>query len=487
MTTHEQIQKAAVGQPKKRVVTGETAVPAPARGEMTAEEIQRTYGNRAAQRILQAKLKLGPAGDSYEQEADKVAQQVVNNIHQPQPVQRQEGEEEELQAKPLAEGIQRIQRQEDEDELMAKRVDSAVQREGEEDELMAKANHGMEGGDVDTGVAEAIESARGGGQALAEGVRSSMEQGFGADFSGVRIHTGGQAEALNRSLNARAFTTGNNIFFGQGQYNPTSREGQELLAHELTHTVQQGAAEALPIQRAWDVASTEQQHPKAFAALLEKMHEIPMFRRSIITELAAVTDSPGQLDELIKRVPATELKVHLANFPHAALLKRIVYLCSGPSEFNKIMGNITNLNAKEDVVSLLNENGEAGLTEIESIFDTKRVSEGLKAANGTIISKITVDSFKGEHFTAVRDALNALDGTKERNWGGKWGDYHGNEEGNLPGVAGRGGYKEYYVRPGPLEGGWGGRRLVVHNATKRVYYTWTHYGEQGKPAFVRIR
>ena len=252
MGTYEQVRKGTQVEAKKPVVVGrKTAVSAPKGGETSAEEIQRTYGNRAAQRIIQAKLKLGPAGDSYEQEADKVAQQVVSNIHQPQPVQRQEGEEEELQAKPLAEGIQRIQRQEDEDELMAKRVDSAVQREGEEDELMAKANHGMEGGDVDETVAQTIDSARGGGQALAEGVRSSMEQGFGADFSGVRIHTGGQAEALNRSLNARAFTTGSNIFFGQGQYNPTSKAGQELLAHELTHTVQQGAAGVVRGKRPW--------------------------------------------------------------------------------------------------------------------------------------------------------------------------------------------------------------------------------------------
>ena len=62
---------------------------------------------------------------------------------------------------------------------------------------------------------------------------------MGADFSGVRVHTGGQADTLNRNLSARAFTTGQDIFFKQGEYSPGSSGGRELLAHELTHVVQQ--------------------------------------------------------------------------------------------------------------------------------------------------------------------------------------------------------------------------------------------------------
>ncbi len=140
-----------------------------------------------------------------------------------------------MQAKPLADRISQVRR--------AYLASAGVQREGmEEEELQASPKHGLEGGDVDTDVARSIESAKGGGAPLHDGVRSSMEQGFGADFSGVRVHTGGEADALNRSLNARAFTTGNDIFFGKGQYNPGSSGGQELIAHELTHTVQQNAA-----------------------------------------------------------------------------------------------------------------------------------------------------------------------------------------------------------------------------------------------------
>jgi hypothetical protein len=86
---------------------------------------------------------------------------------------------------------------------------------------------------------EAIQRARGGGQALDKGVQGRMESAFGADFSGVRVHTDIQADTLNRELNSRAFTTGHDIFFRQGAHNPGSSSGRELLAHELTHVVQQ--------------------------------------------------------------------------------------------------------------------------------------------------------------------------------------------------------------------------------------------------------
>lgn len=91
-------------------------------------------------------------------------------------------------------------------------------------------------------VEQTIQQARGGGQALDHSVRTQMEPAFKADFSGVRVHTDGQADNLNRSLSARAFATGQDIFFKQGEYNPGSSTGRELLAHELTHVVQQNGA-----------------------------------------------------------------------------------------------------------------------------------------------------------------------------------------------------------------------------------------------------
>jgi hypothetical protein len=88
-------------------------------------------------------------------------------------------------------------------------------------------------------VERSIDQARGGGHGMDHGTRTRMESGFGADFSGVRIHTDNRADALSQSLSARAFTTGGDVFFRQGEYNPGTSGGRALLAHELTHVVQQ--------------------------------------------------------------------------------------------------------------------------------------------------------------------------------------------------------------------------------------------------------
>src|SRR6266511_2857980 len=85
----------------------------------------------------------------------------------------------------------------------------------------------------------AIAAERGRGASLPEPVRADMEHRLGSDFSGVRVHHDRQADTLNHALAAEAFTTGTDIFFSGGSYNPTSSAGRELLAHELTHVAQQ--------------------------------------------------------------------------------------------------------------------------------------------------------------------------------------------------------------------------------------------------------
>jgi hypothetical protein len=82
------------------------------------------------------------------------------------------------------------------------------------------------------------------GQPLNADTRGEMESAFGQDFSGVRVHTGQKADHLNQEVQAKAFTTGKDIFFRGGAYSPSSSEEKELLAHELTHVVQQQNAPA---------------------------------------------------------------------------------------------------------------------------------------------------------------------------------------------------------------------------------------------------
>ena len=164
---------------------------------------------------IQAKLTIGKVGDKYEQEADAVAADVVKKINNPASqsldsgnnVQRQEMPEEELQMKPI------------------------LQRNG-----------GVGGGAASEKLEQKIESARGSGQSLDSGLQTKMGDAMGADFSGVKIHTDSQSDQLNRSIQAKAFTTGKDVFFRQGAYAPQSEGGQELIAHELTHVVQQGGA-----------------------------------------------------------------------------------------------------------------------------------------------------------------------------------------------------------------------------------------------------
>ncbi|BAY26506.1 hypothetical protein NIES2100_63220 [Calothrix sp. NIES-2100] len=171
-------------------------------------QLQRQIGNRAVTQLIQAKLTVNPADDIYEQEADRTALAVVNSLNAPASptAQRQEMPEEEdkIQTKPL---IQRM-----------------------------SAESGME---VTPQLEESIQQARGSGQPLADSIREPIEQAVGADFSGVRIHTDAQADQFNQSIQAKAFTTGEDVFFKQGAYNPGSQGGQELIAHELTHVVQQ--------------------------------------------------------------------------------------------------------------------------------------------------------------------------------------------------------------------------------------------------------
>jgi hypothetical protein len=229
--------------------------------------LQQSHGNSYVQRLLssrvvQAKLTINRPGDVYEREADSVANAVTQNLVsgvqrettedlgaegveeeeeelQTMPashLQRQAEEEEELQMKPVS----AIQRQaEEEEELQTKPVSQIQRQAEEEEEVQAKAGEGRIM-PVPEAIETGIDANRSGGQPLPESVRASLEPQFGHDFSQVHIHTDAEADSLSQQLGARAFTTGGDIFFKSGEYNPKNPSGLKLLAHELTHTLQQG-------------------------------------------------------------------------------------------------------------------------------------------------------------------------------------------------------------------------------------------------------
>jgi hypothetical protein len=224
----------------------------------------KVYGNRPA---IQPKIAVGAPGDKYEQEADRMAAQVMSMaapVHSPS-VQRQAApeeeevptnpleasitplvqrevmpEEEEVQMKPLTTGtLQREAMPEDEEPVQTKPLANTLQREAmPEEEAQAKpslqrATDGslQAGGDVES----RLNTTKGGGSPLPKDLQSFMQPRFGADFSKVRVHTGSEAVQMNRDLGAQAFTHGSDIYFGEGK----APAKDELTAHELTHVVQQ--------------------------------------------------------------------------------------------------------------------------------------------------------------------------------------------------------------------------------------------------------
>jgi hypothetical protein len=155
-------------------------------------------------RVVRRKLVVGAADDPAEHEADRMADEVLARLRD------------------------------------TKAGDSASTWVGR-DTRIRRASIGAEGGAVDDGLARDISAARRGGAALPDDVQRTMGDAFGTDFRDVRVHTDAAASTLNRQLSARAFTVGRDVFFDRGQYQPQREEGRRLLAHELAHTVQQGA------------------------------------------------------------------------------------------------------------------------------------------------------------------------------------------------------------------------------------------------------
>lgn len=211
---------------------------------------------------IQCKLRVGAPDDPLEQEADAMADHVMRMPEAG--IQRKCShceEEEQLQLKPQISFIQRkCSHCEEEEHLQLKPQPSFIQRKCshcEAEEQVQRSpqpawiqKKGTESpAAVEPSLASRIEGSRGGGSGMDAPVKSFMEDRFSADFSGVRIHTGTEASRFSQQLNAQAFTLGSDIYFDDGKYNPSSSEGRHLLAHELTHTLQQGAAMAMLMRK----------------------------------------------------------------------------------------------------------------------------------------------------------------------------------------------------------------------------------------------
>jgi len=177
----------------------------------------------------QPKLRIGQRGDQYEQQADAVADGVM---------------------KVTSNDEVRMQPFEEEKEMMMPKLQ--MQPEEEEEPIQMKPSIPRTGNGNDFAsdqVTKKLSTTKGSGQRLPGNIEAEMGNKIGADFSGVRIHTGHSAVQMNRELGARAFTIGNDIYFNSGNYQPEGHQGKHLLAHELTHVIQQGAVLRPMIQK----------------------------------------------------------------------------------------------------------------------------------------------------------------------------------------------------------------------------------------------
>jgi|GEM_PF-706933 len=249
----------------------------------SSSRIQRKTG------FVQPKLQVSKANDSYEKEADHMADKVVGKsaatnqtplAKQVSPlVQRKEEEvqtkmdeepiqkkEEEVQTKMEKEPVQKKEEelqtkmdkepvQKKEEEVQAKLEEEPVQKK--DDEVQTKKVPKDQEPEDYPFVEEKLKDTRGQGSPLSTGVLQELQSQFGVKLDTVRIHTGEAAVQMNRALGAQAFTNGKDIYFNEGRFNPFTSDGKHLLAHEMTHTIQQGAVaekaedkkkEILPIQ-----------------------------------------------------------------------------------------------------------------------------------------------------------------------------------------------------------------------------------------------
>jgi hypothetical protein len=204
---------------------------------------------------LQAKLHISQPGDSFEQEADRVADQVMRvpavtaprNLFQDGSIIQRQAEKtdssagnvmeqrDEALGEPIAVFALPENRRQPEEETQTPgtgQASATVQRAPAGDRFQNTAPPPMQ--------SSALTSSD--GQPLSPAIRSDMEQRFGADFSAVRVHANPRSDELCRRISARAFTYQNHIHFASNEYQPASAQGKHLLAHELTHTLQQGAA-----------------------------------------------------------------------------------------------------------------------------------------------------------------------------------------------------------------------------------------------------
>jgi hypothetical protein len=293
-------------------------------------QLQRSYGNSYVGSVIQAKLTVNQPGDIYEQEADRMAAQVMT-MPQSGAIQR------EIDPKKEKEKIQMM---------------PSLQR--------ASVGNMEVGGNLEG----RLNSSKGGGSPLPDDVRSFMEPRFGADFSQVRVHTGGESVQMNQDLNAQAFTHRQDVYFGAGK----APAKDVLTAHELTHVMQQSE-----MSKANSSIQLKQENERPLAdiqglAMYELLPKLEKMPSGILTDEEAAGLVGGTRLVLAMRAVKTKTDKNLVDF---LIINKIVLSSLPPDQY----GNILSYLATPKNSSQANESTVSSSEKGRSISDMSAVEK----------------------------------------------------------------------------------------------------------------
>lgn len=282
-------------------------------------KLQKIAGNQAIQRLtksrsLQAKLRIGQDNDVYEQEADRVAEQVMR----------------------MQDFVLQRQNKPEEEEKIIQTTSSFYiyplvrQKVSEEDqELVQTKETTGQAPEISPDLHTKIIALRVGGQPLPASTRAFFEPRFGFDFSQIRVHVSPSAAETARAVNAQAYTIGKDVIFAAGQYSPETPSGKRLLAHELTHVVQQGKT---GISEKYDIYG------------INKANE-PTIQRDFF----------GSLRSGVKKVPS----ISIPDYIHKPKLQNLSHGQQIPHQIIDLFGNRSTSNVLEGVKYIGEKTGEA--------------------------------------------------------------------------------------------------------------------------------
>ncbi len=387
--------------------------------------------------VLQTKLAIGQPNDKYEKEADTMADKVVQRLVTQEPITKKEPA---IQTKPLAKTItplvqpkcaaceqeEKLQKKDEEDlaqelplELrrepifesnaeppddnspsVGKSYAEALQRKcaecEKEEKLQTKSDTS---GEVTAShnIENNLNASKGSGSPLPAATREQMESSFGADFSNVRLHIDSAAVQMNKDLHAQAFTHGSDIYFNSGKYNTSNTSGKHLLAHELTHTMQQGAT---GIQKKAVPDVQKQSPPDNLTRLNEMLDQFNVPEEDVITLCGQLTDPEKTtviLDSTYKTRMANALNVEemtrAVNHLGMALNKKLEWIYAATTfgttflKYSEIKGVITGTPQQER--NALKASTTVGKDFFIGVCDNTTIVEALDDLQYDLVTKLT--------------------------------------------------------------------------------------------------